>query len=456
MAAPLVTTVTNGANVIYLFGGAVIGTGTPQITGAFFGDASNSQLPYLPEQTANGNISLTADSGNVYPPGTVAGSGVQVTGTTSAQWAAFTVALKPASAPVPATLTANSNGVLAIDGGSPAVGDRVVVCDPYDNGNGQPPFKDGIYTVTSVGSVSTPWVLTRAADMQTAAQLGQYWAVQITQGAIFAGGQAQVLALSAVADPPPFAPGWALLGFGLSAVSALATQPWTTASGWSSTANATQASAQGKNAVAAGDTSYAVGDHSSAVGGYSVANAYGSATLGRYSQTGFPATGATAIGYDSFAYSPDQIAFGGALISGTHGAGDAQSSRVMYGGQTTSATPKAITPESGTFTVQTNGGSAYWKRTLVFRGRVVARRTDVPGTDSAWSFQGVLRGNGTSAYSWVGGSAPSMTLIAQDAGASAWAAAWTISGNTVVLTVTGSAGATINWEATLELDEVAG
>jgi hypothetical protein len=457
MALPAVTTVTAGGNVAYLVGGVVNGSGTPQVTGAFYGDVANSGQAFLPEQAANGNLALVADSGAVYPAGTAAGSGVSIAGSTNTQYCAMTVALRPAAAPVPATLTATANGVLAADGGSPAMGDRVVVVDPYASGNGNPPFKDGIYTVTSTGSVSTPWVLTRAADMQSNAALGQYWAVQITGGAVFGGGRAQVLALSAVADPPPFAAGWSFPGFALSAASAGATAPWTTASGASSTANATQASASGQNAVASGDSAAAIGNHSWAAGSYSTAWGASSTALARYAWTGESAIGGVALGPDSLAYAPDQVTLSGGLVSGgTHGQGTAQSSRVQFAGQTTSATPAAITPEDGAFAITGFTGSAYWSRTMVVRGRVVARRTDTPGTDSAWSFQGVLRGNGTSAYTWVGGSAPSMTLIAQDAGASAWAAAWTISGNGLVLTVTGATGETIAWTSTLELDEVAG
>src|SRR5437016_12258585 len=53
------------------------------------------------------------------------------------------------AAGVGATVTHTVNGTLAIDGGSPAVGDRVLVSDPYASGTGAPPHPDGIYTVTN-------------------------------------------------------------------------------------------------------------------------------------------------------------------------------------------------------------------------------------------------------------------------------------------------------------------
>lgn len=441
-----------GDNVVYAAAAVVNGTGAPVLSGAF----TSSVQPTLPSQAANGNVAILADSGAVYPGGTTTGTGVSIAGSTNTQFVLWSAALRPAAPPVPATLTANANGILAIDGGSPAVGDRVLVADPFAGGTGNPPFKDGIYTVTNVGSAGTPWVLTRAADMQTNAAYGQYWAVQITNGTVMGGGQAQVLALGPVRNPPPPAIAWTFLGIGLAAASGYAPAPWGTAGGASSTVSATQGSAAGSNAVSAGDSTQATGNHSWAGGSYANALGGSSQVLGRYATTGGAAVGALALGESPLAYSPDQIAFGGALIGTTVGAGNAQSSRVQFGGQTTSATPVVIAPVSGTFTLQDINGAAYWKRTVVFRGRIVARRTDTPGTDSAWSFQGVLRGNGSSAYTWIGGTAPSLTLIAQDAGAAAWTAAWAISSNTVTLTVTGAAATTIDWECTLELDEVAG
>jgi prepilin-type N-terminal cleavage/methylation domain-containing protein len=70
------------------------------------------------------------------------------------------------TAGVGATLTESANGVLAaIDAYTPVVGDRVLVANQASN------FQNGIYTVTSVGSAGTPWVLTRATDADTTAKL---------------------------------------------------------------------------------------------------------------------------------------------------------------------------------------------------------------------------------------------------------------------------------------------
>jgi hypothetical protein len=70
------------------------------------------------------------------------------------------------AAGVGATLTATANGVLAAqDGYTPVVGDRILVKNEATAAN------NGIYTVTSVGSAGATWVLTRATDADTAAEL---------------------------------------------------------------------------------------------------------------------------------------------------------------------------------------------------------------------------------------------------------------------------------------------
>jgi hypothetical protein len=75
----------------------------------------------------------------------------------------------------------------------------------------------------------------------------------------------------------------------------------------------------------------------------------------------------------------------------------------------------------------------------------------------------VLRGNGTNAYTWVGGTAPVPTVDVQDAAASTWAAALSVGVDpagtgaaALILTVTGKVANTIEWEALIELDEAAG
>lgn len=79
--------------------------------------------------------------------------------------AASTAAL-PASTATVQTLTATANGALPlIDGISLLVGERVLIK------NEGAPGANGIYDVTDLGSAGTPWILTRSADSNTAAEV---------------------------------------------------------------------------------------------------------------------------------------------------------------------------------------------------------------------------------------------------------------------------------------------
>lgn len=64
---------------------------------------------------------------------------------------------------VGATITASANGALSVDGATPSVGQRILV---KNETAGNAPY-NGVYTVTTVGSGSVPFVLTRATDYDT-------------------------------------------------------------------------------------------------------------------------------------------------------------------------------------------------------------------------------------------------------------------------------------------------
>jgi hypothetical protein len=63
---------------------------------------------------------------------------------------------------VGATLTANANGALSVDGVAVAVGNRILVKNEAAGAN------NGVYVVTDTGSGSTPYILTRATDFDSA------------------------------------------------------------------------------------------------------------------------------------------------------------------------------------------------------------------------------------------------------------------------------------------------
>lgn len=70
------------------------------------------------------------------------------------------------TAGVGATLTANANGVMAaVDGQTPVAGDIILVKNEAAAAN------NGLYTVTSIGSGGTPYVLTRIIQMDSAGEI---------------------------------------------------------------------------------------------------------------------------------------------------------------------------------------------------------------------------------------------------------------------------------------------
>lgn len=80
------------------------------------------------------------------------------------------------SSGVGATLTATANGAFpAQDGVTPSVGDRLLVK------NEASALKNGVYTLTNAGSAGTQWVLTRATDADTWAELTSQ-VVKISEG----------------------------------------------------------------------------------------------------------------------------------------------------------------------------------------------------------------------------------------------------------------------------------
>lgn len=79
------------------------------------------------------------------------------------------------------TLTANANGALgAIDGVALAVTNRLLVKNQADG------RQNGIYVVTSLGAGGAPWVLTRANDANTSAELEPGMVVSVTEGTVIA------------------------------------------------------------------------------------------------------------------------------------------------------------------------------------------------------------------------------------------------------------------------------
>lgn len=74
------------------------------------------------------------------------------------------------------TLTASANAALVIDGVSVAIADRVLMKDQTTGAD------NGIYTVTQVGSVGTPFILERATDADVSAEVTAGLSVFVEEG----------------------------------------------------------------------------------------------------------------------------------------------------------------------------------------------------------------------------------------------------------------------------------
>lgn len=78
------------------------------------------------------------------------------------------------------TLTATANGALSIDGVGVATSDRILVKNEVTASH------NGIYVVTNPGSAGAPYVLTRAADASTSAEITNGMTVQVMAGSTLA------------------------------------------------------------------------------------------------------------------------------------------------------------------------------------------------------------------------------------------------------------------------------
>lgn len=198
--------------------------------------------------------------------------------------------------------------------------------------------------------------------------------------------------------------------------------------------------ASGTNAFASGDSHIVSGQVAAAVGGFAnTANSQYSAAIG-----GAWATTRSIIGNLVFAASSSPI---------VQGVGSQQLGTLLLGRQTTDATPTVLrstfAAASTTNQVILPNNSAY-----AFEGTVIANVTG-GGDTSGWKFEGVIK-RGANAASTTLVAAVTPTVIAQDAGASAWVVdvtADTTNGG-IAVTVTGAAATTIRWVCKIETTEV--
>ena len=164
-----ITTIANGSDLTFASGVPAIGS---QVTTAT-SNGLTSGTQYWVTAIVGGAVQLSLTYGGAAITGLTNGTGLSIASVINAG--------------VGATLTnAGTQAALIIDGVLMTVGKRVLIYNQTDA------TQNGVYTVTTVGTVSTNWVLTRATDADTyspysASALGQGDAFFVQAGATGAG-----------------------------------------------------------------------------------------------------------------------------------------------------------------------------------------------------------------------------------------------------------------------------
>jgi len=155
------------------------GTTGTVLTGVTGSDPAFSATPSVTSITiANAPVSTTDGTNKAYVDGIAAGFDWKDT-TQAATTAALTVTYDNGVAGVGATLTnAGAQAAFEIDGYTAPVGERVLIKDQSDT------FQNGIYVVTDAGSGATNWILTRASDYDTVAEMDEGSLVPVANGTV--------------------------------------------------------------------------------------------------------------------------------------------------------------------------------------------------------------------------------------------------------------------------------
>jgi hypothetical protein len=236
---------------------------------------------------------------------------------------------------------------------------------------------------------------------------------------------------------------------------------WGNASGVNATSLGRSSAATGDNSVAVGSSSTALG-YATVVGASASGSGWGATALG-YSASA-SATSAVALGYYCSSSGTNATALGynaAASREGQHAVangcfavgGDSQASQYVLRIVTTDATATEVTTSGSTSGYVDIPAS----RTYACMIKVVAIRTDVSGTAAAWTnIQAAITRDSTGNCRLLGSVVGGGTTTLCDAGASTWTVAVTAdtSNQRLAITVTGEAGKTIRWVATVDLVEV--
>lgn len=162
------TIVTQNSNNVSLTGGTISGVG---INNCIIGATTPAAGTFTSVAMTTGTISTAPTNGNdivnkTYADSIASGINFHQSCAYATTTALPAVTYNNGSSGVGATLTANANGALTIDGYtfvSPGdIGKRVLIKNQASQA------QNGVYTVTQVGNGSTPFILTRATDFDSA------------------------------------------------------------------------------------------------------------------------------------------------------------------------------------------------------------------------------------------------------------------------------------------------
>lgn len=163
-------------------------TGTPNQINVNNADPNNPVVSLSSTIVAPGTLTLNADPSTALQAATkqyvdASIAGVQwKTSTTAGTTVALTATYNNGTSGVGATLTnAGTQAAFAIDGISPTVAQRILIKNQTST------LQNGIYVVTDLGSISTNWILTRAIDYDTPAEMKSGNAVVVNSGTANAG-----------------------------------------------------------------------------------------------------------------------------------------------------------------------------------------------------------------------------------------------------------------------------
>ncbi|MGZ6004975.1 MAG: hypothetical protein ACXWLH_02385 [Candidatus Saccharimonadales bacterium] len=320
-------------------------------------------------------------------------------------------------------ITGSINGHLTADGVSLSAGQRLAVASSSNYG---PETYNGIYVVTSPGSASTKYVLTRTDD-----DMSIFSAVRILSGDNYTNATVYFYPLTLPLD----------LG---STQIASQTEKY-------------GSHVEGVESNAFGEFSHAEGD-GEANGEFSHAENFGyTSGVGSHAENAGEADGDYSHAENSARADGDYShAEGGSFAYQNYQHSEGQDHSHQFSRlvcrQITIGAQTAALYNGAADHIYTFPDSGY---TALVTVRVIARRLDVNNLASAWQAQCIASGNGSPGFRIVGD--PSFAVLAQDAGASSWSLSdieLDTDGLSLNVSVNGVAGRNIGWEATVEVDEV--